>query len=112
MFDDFPDYSREKDVAKWYNSDDGGNLRQSVQLKVFPNHIPLPMGKGGISEGDMGVAEISRGRAETNVSAIVKDISVCIRLFEGYDWLDSYMEGEYDVWGKAKAGAGNGRLSR
>lgn len=113
VYDDFPDYKKEKNAAVWYNSDDGGQLRQSAQLKIFPNHVPLPMGvKKDIAEGDMGVKEYSDGKATTNVSAIVKDVSVCIRLFEGYDWLESYTEGAWDPWWPGKAQGVGERLAK
>ncbi|GMH64049.1 hypothetical protein TrRE_jg108, partial [Triparma retinervis] len=113
VYDDFPSYATAPTGAIWYNADDGGGLRESKQVKIFPQHVPVAGGRGGIEEGDMGVKDIVGGDegVEVGTSCVVNGLTVVVRLFEGYDWVED-VEGEVALELRARDRKGGDRLAK
>ena len=100
VFEDFPSYTNEKEVANWY---DGGADNEGVQ--IFPQHVSIPTTEHPMTKGDMDAALFAKTETSPHchMRTIILDAIVTCRLFDGLDFVDC------DVMGSAR---GRGRKGR
>jgi autophagy-related protein 2 len=76
--------------AEWIVQDSVQNRNNSQKLKIFPQHIPVKPVLDPLAESSIDTAKLAGTEVAPDIGLrlIVKDASITIRLFDGFDYMN------------------------